>query len=187
MNKKQAAETLKSHKTHTNKAVTAAIDKAIEVLSDKTEYVKRATYRKLKAENARLEWLVINKSDELDTVICTHEQLVADASELRMQKEKLESDVNNQANLLLESKINEVKMARKNEYLEKRNEILLCLKRDNCNEINKLKAFLAIKEEEHEQLKTINAANRSESKWLFAIGVCLLIVAAVSIMYNIIH
>ena len=80
MTKAQAAETLKEHiKRMANMNANpidvydynAALDKAIEVLSDKTEYVKRSTYRKLKA-------LYDENRDY-------YQQLVEDASELKMQ------------------------------------------------------------------------------------------------------
>jgi hypothetical protein len=84
MNKKQAAETLKKYqkermKNHLLlgkvKPLTAAIDKAISVLSDKTEYVKRSTYRKLKETYEHQENCYV--------------QLMCDASEYRMLINKL--------------------------------------------------------------------------------------------------
>jgi hypothetical protein len=76
MTKAQAAETLKIHKDMSflrrgNPVIAQALDKAIEVLSDKTEYVKRSTYRKLKAE--------------FDYQEKCYQQLMGDASELRQE------------------------------------------------------------------------------------------------------
>ena len=74
MTKAQAADVLR-HITTKYEGHQQALDKAIEVLSDKTEYVKRSTYRKLKETYEHQENCYV--------------QLMADASEYRMNINKL--------------------------------------------------------------------------------------------------
>jgi len=76
MTKAQAADVLR-HITTKHEGQQQALNKAIEVLSDKTEYVKRSTYRKLKAE--------------FDYQENCYVQLMCDASEYRMRINKLKS------------------------------------------------------------------------------------------------
>jgi len=192
MNKKQAAETLKntivlgfdSTKDERSKHK-QAIDKAIEVLSDKTEYVKRSTYRKLKALNESLQKKLDTKSivdgkikdtlrksyeaerekkhklkEELEDLKKIFDQLAADASELKMANEKMNSQIKCQADLLLFHKTDEVKMMRDLEVQMKKNEELL---------------------DSNEQLKAENKQVRNNNNWAFVIILVLLAALNISL------
>lgn len=99
MTKAQAAETLKKFispnmkaKDYTSDSLKEAVTKAIEVLSDKTEHVKRSTYRKLKEELIKQSSEFVadygNLHQDKEELQKHYDTLVADASELRMKNER---------------------------------------------------------------------------------------------------